>query len=78
VIINKYKGQDSIPFYHIDLYRIEQIQDLEDLGLEDLFQEKAVFVVEWAERIEQILPERTIRIFLDFISENERKIRVQK
>lgn len=78
VIINKYSTKRGAPFYHIDLYRLTDADEIQGLGLDDLFKEKAFFVVEWAERIENILPKFCTKIYLDFVSENERKIRIEK
>ena len=76
VIINKYTGRDGLPFYHIDMYRIEDEKEIAGLGLEELFEEEAVFVVEWAQRIEKILPKNCKKVRLDYVGENERDIRM--
>jgi tRNA threonylcarbamoyladenosine biosynthesis protein TsaE len=64
--------------YHVDLYRVEQAAELETLGLDDLLAEDAVVVVEWAERL--ALPALTpaVRIHLEAVSDEERRIRVER
>ena len=42
--------RNHVPVYHVDLYRVEGLHDLETLGLEDAFAEPAVVIIEWAER----------------------------
>jgi len=55
---------DGIRVYHFDFYRIESIEELEYLGLDDLFDERAIKLVEWPERAQGRLPapDRAIRI----------------
>jgi tRNA threonylcarbamoyladenosine biosynthesis protein TsaE len=62
--------------YHIDLYRIEDRQALETLGLQDIFNEKAIIIVEWPDRL--VLPVNwpVMKIALDHVSEDVRKITV--
>ncbi len=60
VIMNAYDGR--IPLYHFDLYRISDIDELEGIGYEDYFFGEGVSVIEWADRVENILPEETIKI----------------
>lgn len=62
-IIQEYKD-GRIPFYHFDVYRIGDVEEMYDLGYEDYFFGEGVCLVEWASRITEILPEesRNIRI----------------
>jgi tRNA threonylcarbamoyladenosine biosynthesis protein TsaE len=48
-LINEYPGR--LPLFHIDLYRLETVHDLEDIGLDDLFYDPAVLAIEWADRL---------------------------
>jgi fused signal recognition particle receptor len=54
-IIQSYVSPSKGKIFHLDCYRIENETDLLNLGLEELFEQKAVFFVEWSEKIEQIL-----------------------
>lgn len=74
-ILNIY-DDGRLPFYHIDLYRIENKLELVDLGLDEYVYGKGVTVIEWAERIEDELPPNTIRINIEYIDETKRKIKV--
>ena len=61
--------------YHIDVYRLQSEKEAEELGLEELFQEKdAIFVIEWADKIKSLLPKNAKWIEFDFIDENTRRI----
>ncbi len=58
----EYSGR--MPFYHADLYRIENASQFLALGFDEYFDREGVFVIEWAERIADILPPETIQIYL--------------
>ena len=62
-------------FYHIDLYRIEEPADLKTIGIEEfLSEDDSVSAIEWPERIENGLPERTVKIKIESIDENTRRL----
>ncbi len=75
-LINNHKSAITY-FYHVDLYRLEvNLRDeVENLGLLDIILEgKSIVVIEWAERIKDMLPSKTRWLFFQNITENERKI----
>jgi tRNA threonylcarbamoyladenosine biosynthesis protein TsaE len=53
-LIREYRGRLDVA--HVDVYRLERIQDVVDLGLEELFDGDAVLLVEWGDAVEEILP----------------------
>ena len=66
-------------FYHVDLYRIEKVEDARGLGLEEIFADKeAIVVIEWADRIKEILPKKRVDIFFEYLDENKREIKIIK
>ncbi|MEW6001764.1 MAG: tRNA (adenosine(37)-N6)-threonylcarbamoyltransferase complex ATPase subunit type 1 TsaE [Nitrospirota bacterium] len=65
------------PFSHIDLYRIEEKTDLDQLGLWDHIGGEGISVIEWAEKAEEGLPENVIRVRLKSLNENMREITVE-
>ncbi len=71
-LINEYKGKYSL--YHIDLYRLEELEQIRDLGIEDYFEKDGIIIIEWAERMKELLPKKVRKIKLEIISENERRI----
>ncbi len=76
-IINEYKGKFVI--YHFDFYRIKNIEELYDIGFEDYFNNDGICLIEWADLFEEILPEKYIRVTIEFgESENQRKIIIEK
>ena len=80
-LIHKYVGDAKVgsnfSVYHIDLYRVEDRQGLESLGLEDIFNEAAVVIVEWPERLNLPANWPVIRIELEHVSEEVRRIVVE-
>jgi len=60
-LINQYKGR--IPVYHFDVYRLENADELYDLGFDEYFYGDGVCIIEWADKIEKLLPKE--RIVLD-------------
>jgi len=71
-LINEYPGRCKL--YHFDVYRLNRPEELEELGYEEIFYGDGVVVIEWAEKIEKILPDDVIWIKFEYIEENERKI----
>lgn len=74
VIVRTYKiGFNN--FYHIDLYRIESEKDIEGLGIGEIMNDpKSVVVIEWAEKMKDLLPKKRIDIYFEYVDENRRKI----
>lgn len=82
VILKNYPAkidQQKIDFVHIDAYRVESIEDIKSVGIEDyLERQDVVIVVEWAEKIKEMLPKNTIYLNFKHINEDERKIVIKK
>lgn len=63
--------------YHVDLYRIESLDGVKSLGLEETWSDsKNITVIEWAEKIEKILPKRAIKISFDYLGKDKRRIKI--
>ena len=71
-LINEYPARCKL--YHFDVYRLNSYSEFEDLGYEEYFCSDGIVVIEWAEKIVQILPEETIFISFKYLDENRRKI----
>lgn len=74
-IINEYVAGNGQPVYHLDLYRIKDEQEAIDAGVEECFYSNTWCFTEWPERIARLLPEKTVSLFLDRISGEERRLR---
>lgn len=60
-IIQVYKG-NGLPLYHFDVYRISDVEEMEEIGYEDYFYGDGVCLIEWAELIDELLPENRTTI----------------
>jgi len=65
VILREYHGR--LPLYHIDFYRLDHVEEIADLGLEEYFYGHGVCVVEWAEKGLQVVPRDNLLITLHYI-----------
>ena len=63
-IVQMYE-EGRMPFYHFDVYRIGDIEEMDEIGYEDCFFGDGVCLVEWANLIEEIMPEDTIWITIE-------------
>lgn len=77
-IINEYLTDSDNCMYHADLYRIKGCQEAEDIGLDELLHSGAICLIEWPERIDSILPTKTVRIDISTLSSELRMIKVSE
>jgi tRNA threonylcarbamoyladenosine biosynthesis protein TsaE len=63
-----------LPLYHVDFYRLDSIDDIYDLGIDDYLFSEGLCVIEWAEKGMKLMPEERLFIKIEYISENERKL----
>ena len=79
---NNFAGSEPVlhacKVYHVDLYRIESLHDLESLGLEDALSEKAIVIVEWPEHFTFRTDWPTVEIRLDHAGGDSRRIAIQE
>lgn len=61
-IVNEYKAGDGSAIFHFDFYRIEKIEEVLDIGFYDYIDSGALCIMEWPEKIEEILPEEVLRV----------------
>ena len=54
-----------LPFYHFDVYRIGDIEEMDEIGYEDYFYGEGVCLIEWSQLIPEILPDEVIRIRIE-------------
>ncbi len=76
IIIKRYDLKNYAEyFYHVDLYRLQKMEDIEHLGLFEIFNDKhAIIVIEWADRLGIHVPKVRVDIHLKAISDGERMI----
>jgi tRNA threonylcarbamoyladenosine biosynthesis protein TsaE len=74
VVVTEYQGK--LPVYHIDLYRIIKLNELTEIGFEQYLYGDGVSLIEWADRAENLLPENTIKVNIEIINQNQRRITI--
>jgi len=75
VLINQYSGR--VPVYHVDAYRTESLTELMDLGLLELLGGGGVTVIEWADKLESLLPPEAIHVHIDGVGDQPRAITIR-
>lgn len=75
IIVREYYGR--LPLYHIDFYRLDHIEEIVDLGLEEYLYGNGVCVVEWAEKGIGVLPQENLLINLSYISDADRSLSLE-
>jgi tRNA threonylcarbamoyladenosine biosynthesis protein TsaE len=74
VIVNEYEGQ--MPISHVDLYRVSDPRELEEIGYREIFFGEGVALVEWSERARGLLPAERLQVVLKMARNDTREIRV--
>ncbi len=74
VMVNIYQGK--VPVYHLDLFRLRGVQDLEGIGYEDYVYGQGVCLIEWGEKIRGLLPLTRIEVQLKRLGPGERRITI--
>lgn len=76
-IINEYRSSTTAELiYHFDCYRLETIDEACDIGVEDYFDSGAVCLIEWPERVEELLPGDTVRVDIEEEADGSRVLRL--
>lgn len=73
-VISEYLGR--LPLYHMDIYRLAGEEDFLNIGAEDMLYGNGVCVIEWSEKIREILPKNTISVKISINSNNSRSISI--
>jgi tRNA threonylcarbamoyladenosine biosynthesis protein TsaE len=73
-LINEYPGK--MTFYHVDLFRLGEEKEAEELGLEDYFQSKGITAIEWADKIPSLLPKELLLIRIAYTGRNRRSLEI--
>ncbi len=78
-IINEYRSDTTAELiYHFDLYRLESLEEAYDIGVEDYFDSGALCLIEWPERVADILPDDTVRVDIKVMDDDSRVLTVTK
>lgn len=75
VLVRELHGR--LPLYHIDFYRLENLEEIAELGLDEYFYGKGITVVEWAEKALELLPPERLLIEMEYVAETERRLHLK-
>lgn len=75
-IVNQYEGRERT-IYHFDMYRIERVEEALDFGSEEYLSSGELCLVEWPEKIEPLLPDDTMVVRIEIISDTARRFEIQ-
>ena len=74
-LVHEYRGP-QVNVFHVDLYRVDTQRELDTLGLDDLFADDSVILIEWGEKFARFERERDVEIVIERTGESERRIKV--
>ena len=78
-IVNEYRSETTCELiYHFDLYRLKNLEEVLDIGIEDYFDSGALCLIEWPERAEDTLPLDTVRVDLAVNPDNSRTLTITR
>ncbi|MBQ2248075.1 MAG: tRNA (adenosine(37)-N6)-threonylcarbamoyltransferase complex ATPase subunit type 1 TsaE [Tidjanibacter sp.] len=75
-LVNRYDTAEGRPIFHFDFYRIERPEEAFDMGYEEYFDSEGLCLVEWPEKIEELLPDDVMRIEIEVLSPTKRHITI--
>ncbi len=74
ILINEYSG--TMKLYHMDLYRLNSVEEFFWLGIEEMLNGSGVCLIEWGDHVINELPDRTIQVNIEMMKDGERSISV--
>ncbi len=76
-LVNEYQSKDGEKIYHFDFYRIEDEEEAYDMGIEEYLYDDNWCLIEWPEKVENLLPLESVEIHLKIIDKNSRSIQIK-
>ena len=73
-LINEYRTKQEETIFHFDFYRIEKLEEAFDIGFEEFIYSGNLCIIEWPEKIEQILPADTLRVKISVLEDGSREL----
>jgi len=73
-LINEYLSDQDQPVYHIDLYRLKDLSEALDIGIEDYLDNPCYCFIEWPEIIETLLPDEVVRVHFELQDDGSRRV----
>ena len=76
-LVNRYESGEGRPLYHFDFYRIERPEEAFDMGYEEYFYSDGLCLVEWPERVAELLPDEVMKVTITPTSPTKRTIVIE-
>ena len=76
-LINQYESPFFGTVYHLDLYRLNSLEEIFDIGIEELLYQKCICLIEWSEKMIELLPDNTIWVYLRVEEDFSRTITIK-
>lgn len=73
-VVNEYRAAKGFPIYHFDFYRITKLSEAYDIGIEEYFASEGLSLIEWPERVRELLPEETVNVTITVLPDGTRKL----
>ncbi len=75
VLVNQYQGRLMV--YHVDLYRLDSVDEIWDLGLDEYLFSDGVCVIEWAEKAPEVFPQQHLLVQIEYLDETQRRLTIK-
>ena len=75
-IVNEYRAAKGFPVYHFDFYRINKLQEAYEIGIDEYFSGDGLCLIEWPEKIEELLPEDIIKVTITPQEDGSREVAI--
>lgn len=76
-IVNEYRAADGDSIFHFDFYRIDSLKEAVDIGFEEYLYSGSLCLIEWPEKVEELLPEETLRVHITVEDDSSRTIELE-
>lgn len=75
-IVNEYEDRSQNTIYHFDFYRIKSLEEVYNMGYEEYLYGDAICFMEWPELVEELLPEETVKVFVEELEDTTRSVKI--
>lgn len=75
-IVNEYADREQNTIYHFDFYRIKSLEEVYNMGYEEYLYGGAVCFMEWPELVEELLPEETVKVYVEEVENSARVVKI--
>ena len=77
-LVNEYLTKSGNVIYHFDFYRIEDTDELANIGVEEYFDSGNLCLIEWPEKVSELIPDKYLKMFIEVLEDDTRVIKLTK